>query len=122
MVVSNWRQSRQWSGGKLLLELRTPQHAKSNDSHHHIDHIGNPSGFLPTTDLVVGPGFRETELPGYPENPKAKILQADYDGRKLRQIDFDSESKGLKIGGFRAVDWFEDGSFYLLETTGVSWY
>ena len=69
---------------------------------------------------MVGPGFRETELPGFPENKDAKILQADYDGRTLRQIDFDVESKGLRIGGFRAVDWFADGSFYLLETRGVS--
>lgn len=69
---------------------------------------------------MVGPGFRETELPGYPENPDAKILQADYFGRTLRQVNFDTESHGLKIGGFRAVDWFNDGSFYLLETPGVS--
>lgn len=69
---------------------------------------------------MVGPGFKETELPGYPENPKAKILQADYEGRTLRQIDFDAESKGLTIGGFKAVDWFGDGSLYLLHTPGVS--
>lgn len=59
-------------------------------------------------------------MPGYPENAKAKILQADYDGRKLHQIDFDSEFKAIRIASFRAVDWFEDGSFYLLETLGVS--
>jgi hypothetical protein len=46
-------------------------------------------------------------------------LEADYDGRRIRQIDFENESKGLKIGDFRAFDWFGDGSFYLLETPGV---
>lgn len=93
--------------------------SKSFKSHHHIDHVGNPAGFLPTTDLVVGPGFKETELPGYPENSKANILKADYDDRHIRQINFEDESKGLKIGDFRALDWFGDGSFYLLETPGV---
>jgi hypothetical protein len=70
--------------------------------------------------LVVGPGFKETELPGYPENAEAKILVSDYQGRNIRQLDFDVESNGLAIGGFRALDWFGDGSFYLLETPGVS--
>ena len=59
---------------------------------------------------MVGPGFKETS---------AKILQADYSGRNLRQIDFNNDSKGLGIGGYRAVDWFGDGSIYILETTGV---
>ena len=68
---------------------------------------------------MVGPGFKETEMPRYPEKTSAKILQADCSGRNLRQIDFNNDSKGLRIGGYRAVDWFQDGSFYILETTGV---
>lgn len=89
------------------------------NSHHHPDHTGNPAGFPSTTDLIVGPGFKKTFLPGYPTDPKGVILESDYAGRKLREVNFDEESGGLRIGGFRAVDYFGDGSFYLLETPGV---
>lgn len=36
-------------------------------------------------------------------------------GRHLREIDF---SNALKIGQFRAFDFFDDGSFYLIDTPG----
>ncbi|KAF1982401.1 Metallo-hydrolase/oxidoreductase [Aulographum hederae CBS 113979] len=87
-------------------------------SHHHVDHVGKPAGFPSTTALIVGPGFKSTMLPGYPENPDAEMLESDFEGRDLRQLDFDSESHGLEIGSFRAIDYFEDGSFFLLETPG----
>ncbi|KAF4981415.1 hypothetical protein FZEAL_2763 [Fusarium zealandicum] len=89
-------------------------------SHHHLDHTGNPSGFPATTDLIVGPGFNETLLPTYPENPEAMVGQRDLDGRTVRQLDFETQSDGLAIGGFRAIDYFKDGSFYLLEAPGHS--
>lgn len=47
-------------------------------SHWHLDHSGDPSTFPPTTSLIVGPGFKEFLLPGYPENPEGLILEADY--------------------------------------------
>lgn len=47
-------------------------------SHSHFDHIGDPSRFPPTTDLVVGPGFKEKFMPGYPENPEGEVLVSDY--------------------------------------------
>ncbi|KAK9419500.1 putative metallo-beta-lactamase superfamily protein [Seiridium unicorne] len=87
-------------------------------SHHHVDQVGNPSLFPYTTDLIVGPGFKETILPGYPKNPKSQVLESDYEGRNLCEINFDDEWKGLTIGGFRAIDFFNDGSFYLLESPG----
>jgi hypothetical protein len=36
----------------------------------------------------------------------------------LREITFREEIPALIIGGFRAYDFFEDGSFYLLDTPG----
>lgn len=96
------------------------KHHSYDSSHHHIDHVGDPSVFPATTDLIKGPGFKETELPGYPENEDAKILGSDYTGRHLRQLDFDAESLGLVIGGFGAIDYFGDSSFYLLATPGVN--
>jgi glyoxylase-like metal-dependent hydrolase (beta-lactamase superfamily II) len=54
-------------------------------------------------------------LPGYPKNEKSPVLEADYEGRELREIRFD---QGLKIGRFDAFDYFGDGSFYLLDSPG----
>ncbi|KAK9792866.1 putative metallo-beta-lactamase superfamily protein [Seiridium cardinale] len=103
------------SGRRVLFDLGI---RKNFEDHHHVDHVGNPSLFPNTTDLIVGPGFKETILPGYPTNPKSQVLESDYEGRNLREINFDDESKRLTIGGFRAVDFFNDGSFYLLESPG----
>ncbi|KAM0703543.1 hypothetical protein Q7P35_009482 [Cladosporium inversicolor] len=89
-------------------------------SHHHWDHTGDPSTFPSSTELVVGPGFTSAHLPGYPENTNATLLETDYEGRTLREISFSDGPDGLKIGRFRAYDYFSDGSFYLLDTPGHS--
>ncbi|KAK1495283.1 metallo-beta-lactamase superfamily protein [Colletotrichum tamarilloi] len=47
-------------------------------SHWHWDHIGDPSTFPKTTDLIVGPGFKAAMLPGAPANPESPILEKDY--------------------------------------------
>ncbi|KAL9014158.1 MAG: hypothetical protein Q9173_001172, partial [Seirophora scorigena] len=84
-------------------------------SHFHWDHAGDPSTFPQSTDLVVGPGFKEAVTPGYPADQDAPILESDYAGRHLREISFDSD---LRIGGYKAMDYFGDGSFYLLDSPG----
>ncbi|KAL8947129.1 MAG: hypothetical protein Q9222_006553 [Ikaeria aurantiellina] len=86
-------------------------------SHHHMDHTGDPSTFPHSTDLVVGPGFKDAFVPAYPTNKDAPVRESDYANRKLREISFDA---GLEIGGCKAFDYFGDGSFYLLDTPGVS--
>lgn len=85
-------------------------------SHWHFDHIGDPSTFDPGTALIVGPGFKDKFLPGYPSNPTSTILEADYAGRELRELDF-TDSK-VTIGRFAALDYFGDGSFYFLDAPG----
>lgn len=85
-------------------------------SHTHLDHIGDPSAFPNTTSLIVGPGFAEHFIPGYPANPNGLVLQSDYEGRELREIDFDATP--LTIGRFQAYDYFDDGSLYLLDSPG----
>ncbi|KAH6691837.1 metallo-beta-lactamase superfamily protein [Verticillium dahliae] len=88
-------------------------------SHWHWDHIGDPSTFPPTTDLVVGPGFKDAMLPGAPANPDSPLLESDYTGRNLREISFNgTDAEHLKIGEFPAFDYFGDGSFYLLDSPG----
>lgn len=39
-------------------------------------------------------------------------------GREVREISFEDGPGALKIGGFRAHDFFGDGSFYLLDAPG----
>ncbi|KAF2086602.1 hypothetical protein K490DRAFT_66385 [Saccharata proteae CBS 121410] len=94
-------------------------------SHWHWDHTGSPTTFPPNTSLIVGPGFKENFTPGYPINPDAPLNEADWANRELRELDFgtegkdlETEGKGLKIGRFQAVDFWGDGSFYLLSSPG----
>ncbi|EME88601.1 uncharacterized protein MYCFIDRAFT_46199 [Pseudocercospora fijiensis CIRAD86] len=89
-------------------------------SHHHWDHVGNPATFPFSTELVVGPGFKEAHLPAYPTRQDATLLDTDFEGRNTREISFEKEGNGLKIGRFNAFDYFGDGSFYLLDTPGHS--
>ncbi|KAF9872956.1 hypothetical protein CkaCkLH20_09466 [Colletotrichum karsti] len=84
-------------------------------SHWHLDHNGDPSTFPSSTELVVGPGFKNAFLPGYPANPQGLVLESDYQGRELREVNFEG---GLEIGGYKAFDFFNDGSFYLLDCPG----
>ncbi|KAI0302526.1 hypothetical protein BC826DRAFT_1101421 [Russula brevipes] len=91
-------------------------------SHHHLCHTGDVSLFPPDTTLIVGPGFKSHALthPGYPQNPGAHTLQAAFDGRKLVELDFADHPKLANICGLRAINWFRDDSFYLLEAPGHS--
>lgn len=86
-------------------------------SHWHFDHTGNPSTFEPGTKLIVGPGCKEHIFPGYPENPTAAFLQKDVEGREVQELDF-ARSPPLKLGRFDAIDYFGDGSFYLVDAPG----
>jgi glyoxylase-like metal-dependent hydrolase (beta-lactamase superfamily II) len=47
-------------------------------SHWHWDHIGDPSTFPGTTNLVVGPGFKDAFYPGYPAKPDAPVKESDF--------------------------------------------
>lgn len=88
-------------------------------SHAHIDHVGDPSVFPCSTDLVVGPGFKSAYMPGYPINPDATVLDSAFHGRSVNEIDFGKYGSAFtNIGGFRAMDFWRDGSFWLLECPG----
>lgn len=67
------------SNGYSRVESQYNRILKSDTtSHWHWDHIGDPSTFPNTTDLVVGPGFKDAMLPGAPTNPGSPILESDY--------------------------------------------
>ncbi|KGO54840.1 hypothetical protein PEX2_090930 [Penicillium expansum] len=84
-------------------------------SHWHWDHIGDPSRFPSSTDLIVGPGFKDEFLPGYPAKPDSPVRESDFAGRNLREIDF---SNSVQVGEFRAIDYFGDSSFYIIDSPG----
>ena len=46
-------------------------------SHWHWDHCGDASQFPNSAEIVVGPGFKENFLPGYPVNPNSPMLDLD---------------------------------------------
>ncbi|KAL6360005.1 hypothetical protein LRP88_05701 [Fusarium phalaenopsidis] len=84
-------------------------------SHHHYDHMGDPSTFPETMDLIVGPGFCKHFLPGYPKNPNSPVHESAFQGRTVREVDFDGHAK---VAGYEARDYFGDGSLFLLNTPG----
>lgn len=84
-------------------------------SHWHWDHHGAPEKYPSHVKVVVGPGFKHNFMPGYPTNPDAYLLDANFEGREVHEITFTGK---FKIGGFRAHDYFGDGSLYLLDTPG----
>lgn len=86
-------------------------------SHWHYDHTGDPSTFPASTSLIVGPGFKDAFIPAqcYPSNPDGMVLESDFAGREVREISFDGSTV---ISGFKAFDFFGDGSFYLLDAPG----
>lgn len=71
--------------------------------------------FPASTELVVGPGFKDKWWPGFPAKAEAPVREEDLAGRQVREINFDD---GLKVGPFPAHDFFGDGSFYLLDAPG----
>ncbi|KDN64770.1 putative metallo-beta-lactamase superfamily protein [Colletotrichum sublineola] len=85
-------------------------------SHAHPDHIGRPSLFPASASLIVGPGVKKAFFPGWPAVPDSPVLAREFQGREVRELDFGATD--LVIGGLRALDYFGDGSFYLLSAPG----
>ncbi|KAJ7087217.1 beta-lactamase-like protein [Mycena belliarum] len=82
-------------------------------SHSHYDHTGDVSKFPSSTELVFGGDMVRAT---WETDPNSTLLESDLKGRKLVGIAFaDSQ---LEIGGFKAHDFFGDGSFYLLDVPG----
>ncbi|CAM1500612.1 Fc.00g097740.m01.CDS01 [Cosmosporella sp. VM-42] len=84
-------------------------------SHWHWDHCGAPSALPKSVKLIVGPGFRDAFLPGWPANAKSPFHEADFDGREVIEASF---SEDFNIGQFQAYDYFGDGSLYVLNVPG----
>ena len=48
-------------------------------SHWHWDHHGAAEKFPNAVEIVVGPGFKENFMPGYPTNPEAPLLDVNFE-------------------------------------------
>ncbi|KAJ9643673.1 hypothetical protein H2204_001818 [Knufia peltigerae] len=88
-------------------------------SHTHWDHKGNMALFPPSTTLILGPNALKTFVTNGGNSGVGGINEQDINGRKVREIDFDGPEV-LRIGSLRAVDYFNDGSLYLLDMPGHS--
>ncbi|KAJ7738320.1 hypothetical protein B0H16DRAFT_1761374 [Mycena metata] len=75
--------------------------------------FGDMSKFPSTTELVFG---KDTLTETYETNPRSTLIPSDLAGRNLVRLDFDIAP--LVIGGLKALDFFEDGSFYILDVPG----
>ena len=85
-------------------------------SHHHFDHVGDMTAFPPNTKLVVGPGFKEHYAHAFPTNAESSLWETAWKDRRLQEISFHDSS--LNVGPFKGLDYFGDGSFYLLDSPG----
>ncbi|KAJ7642803.1 beta-lactamase-like protein [Mycena polygramma] len=82
-------------------------------SHAHFDHIGDMSKFPNTTGLILG---SETDTATYSQSPNSSLQVSDFAGHQITRIDFTAAN--LTFSGLKAIDYFGDGSFYLLNTPG----
>ena len=88
-------------------------------SHWHFDHAGDPTRFPGITDLIVGPGFKQHFVPAFPTVQDSHVDERAWENRQLCEIDFDTDDgRAVKIGRFQALDFYGDGSFYLLDMPG----
>lgn len=88
-------------------------------SHAHWDHIGDPSRF-PKSRFILGGGAKELYEPGYPADPTSFYMTDLFAPDRVEFLDADDERwvEG-GIGPFpRALDFFRDGSLYIIDAPG----
>ena len=74
---------------------------------------GNISQLPQSVDLIVGPGFKDEFLPGYPAKEGSPFWESDFKGRNVIEAPFN-----MKLGQYDAYDYFGDGSLYILDVPG----
>ncbi|KAI0105342.1 hypothetical protein F4776DRAFT_647067 [Hypoxylon sp. NC0597] len=119
-AVEGWRLSAERDVRDVLIEngVNLDEIKDIIWSHHHFDHTGDPSVFPPSTNLVVGPGLRKMVGEGYPIDNESVCLSSAWKNRNCHELDFESDKRVIQIGRWKALDWFSDGSFYLLRSEG----
>ncbi|KAL1410486.1 hypothetical protein Q8F55_004499 [Vanrija albida] len=88
-------------------------------SHTHFDHIGDIGQFPTKTKLIVGPGTAKASLPGYPTYKDSSLLDSDLPFGSEREVEeLNDKSPWVQIGSYKGIDYFGDGSFYILDAYG----
>ncbi|KAF9021135.1 hypothetical protein BDZ89DRAFT_1071705 [Hymenopellis radicata] len=82
-------------------------------SHYHVDHTGDVSTFPLTTELVI---HEDTDTRTYPTQPSSTLMESDFANRNVRKLSF--AQPDIDIAGLDALDYFHDGSLYILNTPG----
>lgn len=100
------------SGG---LKITTSSISACIWSHVHFDHRGDMSLFPSGTKLIIGPGTRAT-YQTYPSKQDSDLHEDELSGREVHELS--SSDLNLTIGDYPAHDLFDDGSFYLLSSSG----
>lgn len=83
--------------------------------YHHLDHSGDTSTFPKHTKILVGPGFRDAFLPGFPAKEGSPFPESAFEGRDVVEVPF---SQDVLVGKYQAHDYFGDGSLYVLNVPG----
>jgi len=86
-------------------------------SHAHFDHIGDVTDVPASTRLLFG--LYEDQDKFKSRKPMAELLHLDESAIEGKRVECLSEEDAWqKVGAFRGLDFFGDGSFYLLDTPG----
>jgi len=86
-------------------------------SHLHFDHVGDLTPFSSALLVLGGEASELMKFP-YPRDPQSPFQEFPK-GQKVHYVDFSTDRKTVPLGPFpRAVDYFEDGSFYLIDAQG----
>ena len=86
-------------------------------SHLHFDHTGDCSEF-PQAQLIVGPGSYKATFPGWPEAKGSPFDGSILKHPRFRELNFESDD-WRPLGPFeRAIDFFDDGSFFVIDAPG----
>ncbi|RYO83203.1 hypothetical protein DL762_006248 [Monosporascus cannonballus] len=86
--------------------------------HRGLNHMGYPSAFPASTDLVVGPGFEGHRRRGLPAKGGLSLQVVGVGGPEPHRAEFATGSRATRAGGWDAVVWFGDRSLYALHSPG----
>jgi glyoxylase-like metal-dependent hydrolase (beta-lactamase superfamily II) len=86
-------------------------------SHLHFDHVGDCTLF-PNTNIIAGPGSYAATTPGWPKKQSSPFLSAVLDHPKFQEIAFQPNSALPETMFEEALDFFGDGSLFVISTPG----